>query len=150
MAFQSCGSFNFGNFGSPGQNDIWVLVSWLGTKYTIRGRWWFPPSPGRGESCESVFVRGSSVPPKVFKLRTNQLVVWFVHVRVKNRLLDIFPSPHPRAPMRPSTPKVLQARECAPTPYSSVVFTLNSHLNLSRSLGARHIGHCLDHILCLL
>jgi hypothetical protein len=24
------------------------------------GRWWLPPSPGRGESCESEFARGSS------------------------------------------------------------------------------------------
>jgi hypothetical protein len=24
-------------------------------------RWWLPPSPGRGESCESMFTYGSSV-----------------------------------------------------------------------------------------
>jgi len=30
---------------------------------------------------------------------------------------------------------VLQAKEHAPTPYPSVVFTLYSHLNLSRNLG---------------
>jgi len=29
----------------------------------------------------------------------------------------------------------------SPTPYSSVVFTLNSHLSLSRSLGMRHITY---------
>jgi hypothetical protein len=33
-------------------------------------------------------------------------------------------------------PQVLQAMERAPTPDYSVVFTLDSHLNLSRSLGA--------------
>jgi hypothetical protein len=32
------------------------------------------------------------------------------------------PSPHPKAPTRPSTPKMLRARECTPTP-PSVVFT---------------------------
>jgi hypothetical protein len=26
------------HLGIPGQNDIWVLVSWPGTKYTIRGK----------------------------------------------------------------------------------------------------------------
>jgi hypothetical protein len=46
-----------------------------------------------------------------------------------------FPSPHPGAPTHPSTPKVLQAKECALTPYSFVIFTLDSHLSLSRSLG---------------
>ncbi len=34
-----------------------------------------------------------------------------------------------------STPKVLRTRERALTPYSSVVLTLNSHLNISNSLG---------------
>jgi len=28
--------------------------------YYKGGRWWFPPSPGRGESCESKFACGSS------------------------------------------------------------------------------------------
>jgi hypothetical protein len=35
-------------------------------------------------------------------------------------------SPYPGAPARPSTPEVLQARERAPTPCSSTVFTLDS------------------------
>ncbi len=41
MGPQSCGSPNFGNYshlGVPGQNDIWVLVLWLGKKYTVRGK----------------------------------------------------------------------------------------------------------------
>jgi hypothetical protein len=29
--------FRDSNLGVPGQNDIWVLVPWPGTKYTIRG-----------------------------------------------------------------------------------------------------------------
>ncbi len=33
-------------------------------------------------------------------------------------------------------PKVLRTKERAPTPYSLVVFTLDSHFNLLRSLGA--------------
>jgi len=37
----------------------------------------------------------------------------------------------------PFTPKVLKARECAPTFYSFVVFTLDSHLSLSMNLGTR-------------
>ncbi len=29
---------DYQELGVPGQNDIWVLVSWLGIKYTIRGK----------------------------------------------------------------------------------------------------------------
>jgi len=39
-----------------------------------------------------------------------------------------------------STPKVMQAKERAPTPYYFDVFTLDLHLSLSRSLGARQLG----------
>ncbi len=46
---------------------------------------------------------------------------------------------HLGAPACPFIPKVLQARERAPTPCSFIVFTSNSHLSLSRSLGARHL-----------
>jgi len=58
-------------------------------------------------------------------------------------IIELFvniPSPHPRAPTRPSTPEVLQTMERAPTPYSSIVFTLDLHLSMSRRLGARHSG----------
>jgi hypothetical protein len=37
--------------------------------------------------------------------------------------------------------------ECAPTPFSFVVFTSNSHLNLSTSLGTHHIGFFWEHAL---
>jgi hypothetical protein len=66
--------FRDSHLGVSGQNDIWVLVLWLSTKYTIRGMVWLPPSPGHGESCESVFAYA----PKMFNLCTNQFVVWFV------------------------------------------------------------------------
>jgi hypothetical protein len=61
-----------------GQNDIWVLAPWLGTKNTIKGKvvasfksrsWWVLWI----RVC-SWFVRA----PKMFQLCTNQLVVWFV------------------------------------------------------------------------
>jgi hypothetical protein len=37
------------------------------------------------------------------------------------------------------TPEVLQAKESTPTPYPFVIFTLDSHLNLSKSLGVHHV-----------
>jgi hypothetical protein len=39
MGPQSCGSPNFGNFGTPlGQNAIWMWASWRGTNYNIKGK----------------------------------------------------------------------------------------------------------------
>jgi hypothetical protein len=57
------------------------LALWLGIENTIRGKVVASPSPGRGESCEFVFVRDLS---KVLQLCTNQLVVWFVQVHMNN------------------------------------------------------------------
>jgi hypothetical protein len=111
------------HLGVPGQNDIWVLVPWPGRMYITRGRWWLPPSSGRGESCESVFARGLSVHQKCFNYAlTNLLFGLCRHVWVID-LLVILPSPYLGAPIHPSTPKVLQAREHTPTPSPSVVFT---------------------------
>jgi hypothetical protein len=60
-------------------------------------------------------------------------------------MLVTFPSPYPGAPARPFTPKVLPARERAPTSYSSIVFIFDLYLSLSRSLGARQ-GVCRSRI----
>jgi hypothetical protein len=45
---------------------------------------------------------------------------------------------HPGAPTCFFTPEMLRAKEHAPIPYYYVIFTLDSHLKLSRSLGVRH------------
>ncbi len=78
---------------------------------------------------------------------------WFVHALTNLlfrlcrfmwviELLINLPSPHLRAIACPSTPEVLWAKERIPTPYFSIVFTLDSRLNLSRSSGARqHNNH---------
>jgi len=50
-------------------------------------------------------------------------------------LLVTHSSPHLGALAHPSTPGMLWTKERAPTLYPFVVFTLDSHLNLSRSLG---------------
>ncbi len=52
-------------------------------------------------------------------------------------MLIIHPSSIPELQHTPLPPKVLRVRERAPTPNSSVVFTLDSHLSLSKSLGLR-------------
>jgi hypothetical protein len=69
MGFQSCESPNFGNFGTLTwkSRDKMTFGCWShGQAHNILegGRWWLPPSPGHGESCESVFARGSFVHQK--------------------------------------------------------------------------------------
>ncbi len=48
------------------------------------GRWWLPPSPGRGESCESRVTRGLSWHQGCSRKWTNQLVVGWMQIRVNN------------------------------------------------------------------
>jgi hypothetical protein len=62
-------------------------------------------------------------------------------------MLVNFPSPHPETPARPSTPKVLRTKERASTLYFFVIFTLYSHLSLSKNLGA-HQYKSFGNILC--
>ncbi len=48
------------------------------------------------------------------------------------------PNLHLGAPAHPFSPEVLQTKECGPIPYTSAVFTLDSHSSPSRSLGVCH------------
>jgi hypothetical protein len=71
--------------------------------------------------------------PKVLQQCTNYLMlilckfVWVIEVCQ----FFLVPSRSSNTPLYPS--KMLRARERAPTPYSSIVFSLDSHLNPSRS-----------------
>jgi hypothetical protein len=65
MMAQSLGSPNRDNFGTPlwESRDKKPLGRGRGgaTQRTLYGgRWWLPPSPGRGESSESKVARGLS------------------------------------------------------------------------------------------
>jgi hypothetical protein len=53
-------------------------------------------------------------------------------------VLVILPSPILELQHTPLPPEVLQVNERALTPNTSVVFTLDSHLSLARSLGLSH------------
>jgi hypothetical protein len=55
MGLQSCGSPNLGDFGTPGTKSPFGCRSHGQTQSILYGgRWWLPPSLGRGESCVSV------------------------------------------------------------------------------------------------
>jgi hypothetical protein len=114
-----------------------VLALWLGKENTIR--WWLPPSPGHGESYESVFAHGLSMHQKCSNYALTNLLFGLCRSMRIIDLLVTLPSPHPEALTCPSTPKMLGTKKRTPTPHPSIVFTLDSHLNLSRSLGVHHI-----------
>jgi len=115
------------------------LASWLGIKNNIRGKVVASPNPGHGEFYEFVFAHDSFVHQKCSNYALNNLLfglctfVWIID------LLVIRPSPHLEASVRPFTFELLWAKEHAPIHYPSIVFTLDSHLSLSRSLGMHHI-----------
>jgi hypothetical protein len=72
--------FRDSHFGVLGQNDIWVLVSWPGTKYIIKGKVVVSPKLGPWWVWWVLWIRVCPcfvLTPKVFQLCTNQLVVWF-------------------------------------------------------------------------
>jgi len=69
--------FQDSHLGVLGQNDIWVLVLWPGTKYIIRGK--VVASP-KSRPWWVLWVRICPwlvLPPKVLELCTNQLVFLF-------------------------------------------------------------------------
>jgi hypothetical protein len=75
-----------------GQNAIWVLVLWPGTKYIIKGKVVASPKFGPWWVLWVWICTWFTLTPKALKLYTNQLVVWFVQVRVSDWLLIILPS----------------------------------------------------------
>jgi hypothetical protein len=124
--------------GIPGQNDIWVLVSCLGTKYTIRGKVVISPSSGHGESCESVFAFSSFVHQKCSNYALTNLLfdlcrsMWIID------LLVTLPSPYLKLQHAPLPSKCCELRSVPQLLLLSLFSLLDSQLNPSISLGARH------------
>jgi hypothetical protein len=85
-------------------------------------------------SCESMFARGFFMHQKCSNYALTNLLfvlckcVWIID------LLIICLSPHPRAPIHPSTPEMLWAKERTPTPYPFVVFTFGFRVESIREL----------------
>jgi hypothetical protein len=94
-----------------------------------------------------MFIRGSFVHQKcsnhaltnlLFDLRTSMWVI---------DLLVNLPSPHLRAPTHPSTPEVLQAKECAPILSSSIIFTFGLVVESIKKLGVHQSTSIWTHII---
>jgi hypothetical protein len=93
-----------------GQNAIWMWALWRGIEYTIRGK--VVPSPKSGpwwvlwiRVCPWLILA-----PKVLKLCTNQLIIWFVQIRVINWCLSLFLVPIPELQHAPLLSKCYEAR----------------------------------------
>jgi hypothetical protein len=110
-----------------------------GTKYTIRGKVMASPKSGLWWVLWVRVCPWLVLTPKVFQLCTNQLVVWFCASPHEWLCLSFFlvPSWSSSTPLYPQS--VASQGTCPPTPCSFIVFTSNSHLTLSRSLGACHL-----------
>ncbi len=144
MGLQSWEIPNFGNFGTlnlgvPRQNDIWVLAPWLGIENTIRGKvvHGFPQVQAVVSivnMCLPMHQNCSNYAP------TNLLFGFCMSMWIIDSLVTR-PSPHLGAPTRLSTLEVLQAKERTQTFYPFVVFTLDSHLSLSRSFNKTYNDH---------
>jgi hypothetical protein len=82
------------------------------------------PNSGHDESCESMYAYGLCVHQKSSNYTsTNLLFGLFKSVWIIGPLV-IHHSPHSWASTHPSTPKMLQAKECTLTHSSSIVFIL--------------------------
>jgi hypothetical protein len=85
--------FRDSHLGIPRQNDIWVLVLWPNTEYTIRGKVVASPKFGRGESYEFMFAHGSYVHQKCFSFSLTNLLFGLCKFVWINDLLVNLPSP---------------------------------------------------------
>jgi len=149
--------FRDSHLGVPTQNDIWVLVPWLDTKYTIRGKVVASPK------LESWWILWICVCPWFVRAPkccnyalTNLLFSLCKFVWVSEMLVNL-PNPIPKlqhAPLPPKyyepgnapnsfsfhclhlwTPKLLWAKECAPTPSPSTIFTFEFEVESIKELG---------------
>ncbi len=128
------------NLGILGQNDIWMLALWLGTKNNIKGKvMTSPSSPGRGESCEFVFARSSSMHQKCSNYSLTNLLfglctsVWVID------LLVTLPSPIPNLQHAPLPSKCYKPGGAFQLLFLPLFSPLDSQSSPSRSLKVRQV-----------
>ncbi len=146
MGLQSDKNPNFGNFETPnsrvlGQNDIWLYISCLSIENNIRGKvvassksrpWWV-----LWVLVCPWFVRA----PKVLQPRTNQLVIWFVQIRLNNWPTYHFLVPIPELQHVSLPPKCYKLRSVPQLFFLPLFLLLDSHWSLSKSVGGCHHHH---------
>jgi hypothetical protein len=127
---QSRGSPNFGNFGTKCHLDVGLVERHI---VYYKGEGGGFPEVRVMMSLVSLSCPWLVLASKMFQLCTNHLVLVlcrFVWV-VEACQFFLVSSRSSNMPLYPS--KVLRTKECASTPYSFVVFYLDSHLSPSRN-----------------
>jgi hypothetical protein len=97
--------FRNSHLGVLGQNAIWMWPLWRSAKYTIRGKVMASP---KSEPWWVLWIRVCPwfvLAPKVPKLCTNQIVVWFVQIHVSDWKFVILLSPIKELQHAPLPPK---------------------------------------------
>jgi hypothetical protein len=89
---------------------------------TIRGKVVTSSSLGHGESCESMYVHELSLHQKYFNHALINLLFGLCRSILIINPLVTHHNPHPKAPTRLFTPKVLWTKERTPIFYSSTIF----------------------------
>jgi hypothetical protein len=85
--------------------------------YYKGGRWWLPPSPVCGESCEFVYAHDSFVHQKCSNYTlTNSIFGLCRSMWIINPIIT-HPNPHLKGLACPSTLEMLQVKEHTPIPY---------------------------------
>jgi len=96
-------------------------------------------NPRRGESCKSMFAHGSSMHQKCSNYAlTNLLFNLCKSMWIIDPLVTHF-NPHPGTLARPSTPKVLQARDRTLIIYTYIFFHLGFIIESIEKLGGASI-----------
>jgi len=126
--------FRDSHLGVPRKNDIWVMLTWLGTKYIIRGKVVAPP---KSESWWVLWVRVYPwfvrAPKCCNYAQTNLLFGLCRSVWVHEELVNL-PSPIAKLQHAPLPPKCWEPRSAPKFLLLSLSSPLDSKLNPSRSL----------------
>jgi len=93
------------------------------------------PSSGHGEFCESMYVCGLSMHQKCFNYALTNLLFGLCKSIWTMNPLVICPSPHFETLTHPSYPWKVVNKKMYPNSFFHCFHLLDSHFNLSRSLG---------------
>jgi hypothetical protein len=127
--------------GVSGQNDIWVLVLWPSTKYTIMGKVVASPKFGPWWVLGIRVCPWLVYAPKCSNYTLTNLLFGLCKSMWVIDLLVNFPSPHPKLRHAPLPPKCYEPRNVPQLFFLFLPSPLDSQLSPSRSLGCVTYAH---------
>jgi hypothetical protein len=108
--------------------------------YYKGGRRWLPPSSGCGESCESMFARGSSVHQKCSSYALTNLLFSLCRFAGVIDLLVTLPTPISELQRAPLPLKCYELGSTPQVLFLPLSSSLDSYLSLSKNLGVHQLG----------